>query len=136
MAERVRGIENVGSPAELFGVGATGEEVSHQGFAGGDELVREDVPGTDLQPSIGHQAAHGVDSVGADSQVVLEQDGLAVEQETSEAGFRLEASDQIIDRRHESGDEPGAWQIPLAIPVRMDDQMKSVKLHGGSGRIQ
>ena len=135
MTKGVRRIEDVGSAAEPLGVGGAGEEVAHQGFAGGNELVGEYVPGTHLQPPLRHQPAHDLEAVGADSEVILQQDRLAIEQEASEAGLRFETGDEVVESRYEPSDKCGAWQVPLAIPMGVGDQMKGVSLHLEGGRV-
>ena len=135
MPERVGRIEHVGSSPQAFRIGGTRQEVSHQGFAGGNELIGQNVPGTDLQATVSHQLPDGIGSFRADSQVVLEQNRLAIEEKTSEAGVRLETGDQVVDGGNQPRDERGARQIPLAIPVRVGEQVKGVSLHRETGRF-
>ena len=57
--------------------------------------------------------------LGPDLEVVLEHDGLAVEVEVPVGRIGIEQIQQAIDQRHEPEAELLVGQIPLAIPVRV-----------------
>jgi hypothetical protein len=58
MAEGIGRVEHVEPPPEALRIRAPHEQVAHQRFTGGDQLVGEHVPGTDLEPAAGDQPAH------------------------------------------------------------------------------
>ena len=55
MTERVGRVEHVEPASQTSGVGGTGEQIADQRLARGDELVRQHVPGPDLQSAGPHQ---------------------------------------------------------------------------------
>jgi hypothetical protein len=58
-----------------------------------------------------------VGAIGPDSEVVVEDDRLAVQQERRGCGRRR--VDEFVDERDESLPEPLSRLVPLAIPVRV-----------------
>jgi len=101
VAERVGRVQHVQPPAQPLGVGGTEEEVADQRLPRGDELVREHVPRPDLESPRLDESLDLRVAVGARLQVVLEEDGLAVEQEAAVPGIGVESRDQIVEHRHE-----------------------------------
>ena len=65
MTEGIGRVEHIRSAAQAFRVRGAGEEIPHQRLPGGDELVREDVPGTGLEAAIAHQAAERLEPLRA-----------------------------------------------------------------------
>ena len=129
MTERIRRIQHVEPAAEPLGIRRAEQQVAHQRFARGDELIGEHVPRTDLQaPRLDEGPDLGL-LLRARAQVVGDEYGLAIEQEAAVARVRLQPLEQVIQR----GDEPrlkrGARQIPLAVPVGVRDEMKDEPAH-------
>ena len=123
MTERIGGVEHVGPPAEPLGVGPAEQQVPQERLAGGNQLVGEDVPGPDLKPTVAHEARDPRALFGPDAQIVLEQDGLAIEKEAAKIGSGVEPVQQVVDGGDQAGDECGAREIPLPVPVGVRDEM-------------
>ena len=128
--ERVRRVQHVApappsppSPPTLR-VHRPVQQVAHERLARRDQLVREHVPGTDLQTPGLHEGADVRFALGADAQVVLDQHRLSVEQKTAVAGVLPQPFDEIVEDGHEPGLEGGRREIPLPVPMRMRDEMK------------
>ena len=103
VSEGVRRVEHVETPAEASGVGGAGEQVAHQRLTRGDLLVGQDVPGADLKAARPHQRRDRLGLLRADPKVVLQQDGLTVEQKRTKPRLVAEALDHVV----EGGDQPG-----------------------------
>ena len=129
MAEGVGRIQHVEPPAELLGVRGAEQEVAHQRFAGGDQLVGQDVPGAHLQAPRLHQSLDIAFALGARPQVIGHEHGLAIEQEASVPRVGVEPIEQIVQRGHEARLKRGAWQVPLAVPVGVRDEMEDEPAH-------
>src|SRR5436309_2196294 len=129
VTERIGRVEHVESSAPPLRVGRAQQQIAHQRFARRDLLVGEHVPRTHLQPARLHERAHVALALGPGSQVVLEQHGLAVEQEAAVAGVGVQALEQLIHHCDEARLKRGRRQIPLAVPVRVGNQMKDESGH-------
>ena len=124
VTKRVRRIEDFEPPAPARGVRRAIQQVPDEGLSGGDELVRQHVPGAELQPATLGQGPEGRFAVGADREVVFHQHRLPVEQKGTVARIPLEQGQQVVEGRHQTRREGRAWEIPLAVPVGMRDQVK------------
>ena len=89
----------------------------------GIELVGEDIPRPDLQPTVAHEPRDSRALLGPDPEIVLEQDGLTVEEEAAKIRGGVEAVEQVVDGGDEAGHEGGAGKIPLPVPVGVRDEM-------------
>ena len=118
-------------------------------FAADQEFVGQDVPGTDQDPAGLNLAREALAVVRADLQVVLEDDGLAVQMEGDVVSvFRtvaLEDAEELVHGAHEAHPEVLEGEIPLAVPMRVRDDVQGVRRdalvlpdrHGGHGlRVQ
>ena len=65
-------------------------------------------------------SARSRDAIGANLGVVVENDGLAVEQKRRP---RCVAVEQLVDQRDESLPEPARREVPLAVPVRVREDV-------------
>ena len=82
MTERVGTVEHrrrIG--AERPQCVSPGEQVAHQRFAAGNQLVGQHVPWAGLQATVPEQRRELGAALGPDGEVVVEDDRLAVEQE-------------------------------------------------------
>jgi len=129
MAEGVRRIQDVESPAELLGVRRAEQQITHQRFPRGDQLVGENVPGPDLQAPRLHQGLELGFAVRAGAQVIGHQHRLAVEQEAAVSGVGRQPLEHVVQRGHEARLKRGARQVPLAIPVSVRDEMEDEPAH-------
>jgi hypothetical protein len=104
------------------------EQVADVGLAGRQQGVGLDVPGSDRDASLRAAPSELVPAAGPDLEVVLQHDGLAIEQEAVARvlGAQVEdAIDQVDQTRAEVLEGP----VPLAVPVGMADENC---MHGGS----
>ncbi len=130
MAEGVGGVEHppVRRVERLLVAGAD-EQVPEQRLAGRNQLVGQHVPGAGRQPAGAHQGRHPLPLLGPDDQVVLQQDGLAVEQEGGEARVGVELGQQAVNQGHQPGAQRAERQVPLAVPVGVGDDVDDVARH-------
>ena len=127
MTEGVRRVGDRRDPAERLRDPTTLEQVAHVALAGGEERVGLDVPRADREPP-GRDGGHQlVAPRGAHHQVVLQHDGLAVEQE-SPLGVLVELVEDPVDRVDEPGPERFERPVPLSVPVGVRHQ-KDVAFH-------
>ena len=133
MAESVRRIEYVEPAAQAGRVGAADEEVAHQRLARGDLLVGQHIPGPDLEPPGSHQSAHQRLAIRPYREVVLEQNRLPVQEEGLEGRISLESFEQVVEQSDQSDTKGRLREIPLPVPVRMEDQVEDERC-GCDGR--
>ena len=130
MTERVGRVEHVEPASQTSGVGGAGEQIADQRLARRDELVRQHVPGPDLQPARPHQRRSGFRLLRTCAEVVLDQDCLTVEQKRAKPRRAIEPLQNVVERGDESGQELGAGEIPLSIPVGVGNQVIGGARHG------
>ena len=122
MPERVRAVQHRRRlAAQSRGRVATGEQVAHERLAARNQLVGEHVPRTRLEPPLAEQRRELGRALGADGEVVLEDDRLSVEEKALARGRRI--VEQLVDERDEPLPEALRGVIPLAIPVRVRDDV-------------
>ena len=132
VTEGIGRVQHVQPSAQPLRVSGAEQQVSDEGLTGRNQLVGQDVPGTDLEAPGFHQRLDLAVALGSSAQVVLDENGLPIEQEAAKSAVRLEPFQQHVEHCHEPRVKRGARQIPLAIPVGMWDQMKDVRRHGSS----
>jgi len=94
-------------------------QVAHVALSAGDQRVGQYVPGSRLQPAIGQCCADSLTSPGANGEVVLDHDRLAIEEK---GGSRLARRvQQFVHQRDQALPEPGRRLVPLTIPMRVGD---------------
>jgi hypothetical protein len=131
MPKSIGRIENVGSAAEPFGVGLSCEQISDERLSAGYELVTQYVPGTYLHAAGSYKGANSPFFLGTNAEVVLDQYGLAVKEKGC-VRLRLEALEEIVDRRNQTGEKNTIGEIPLPIPMCVRYEMEGVPRHRGS----
>ena len=107
--------------AQRSGAGEAALQVADDGLARDHELVHEDHPRPDLEPSRRRQCGEARRRLRAHLQVVVDHRGLPVEQEPGERRVALEQLEQIVDEvdeLHPVGLERG---VPLPVPMRVGD---------------
>ena len=113
-----RASERSGDPQPLL-------EIADQRLTGDQEQVGEHVPGTDEQPIRADERLDPPAIAGADGQVVLERDRLAIEGERAEPRLALEQIEQVAEHRHQLGAEALEPLVPLAVPVGVRDDERA-----------
>ena len=135
MPERVRGVQHAGPATPPLAVRGALEQVAHERFARWDQLVGQHVPGAELESPRRDQGPNIRLAVRSRLEVILQQHGLAVEQEAAVAGIAAQQLDQVV----EHGDEPclkrPPREIPLPVPVGVRDEVKDESSQAG-GRLQ
>src|SRR3954452_12795923 len=121
-------VEHITATTEPMRIRLSGEEISNQRFSRGDELVGENVPGTYLKPLGAHQLHDGGFSVRPHREIVLEENGLSVEQK-GRAGLRGKLVEEIIESGNQAGKKDGLREVPLPVPVGVRDKMEGVPGH-------
>jgi hypothetical protein len=115
--------------AEQLKLMATNEQVPHKRLAAGNQLIGEHVPGACLEPPGSEQAANTIPLRRASLQVILQDDGLPIEEER--LPFTGWLREQIIDKVDEADPEFLSRSIPLAIPVGVRNKM-NLERHGSA----
>ena len=132
MAERVGAVQHRRFGTELPRHRDPDLQVPGERYAGGNQLIGQDIPRPDRELASPHQCLDRSAGPGHHREIVLDQDHLAVEVEAKPRG-RLEQFEQPVHRRNQPGREDAPGQVPLPIPVDMRDQVKSEPSH--SARI-
>src|SRR5689334_16463914 len=101
------------SPAE--------EEIANERFAARYQLVGEDVPRARLETPALQQGREFADALRANVEIILDDDSLAVEQKALITRRRI--VEQVVDEGNETLTETNEGMIPLAIPVRVRDDV-------------
>ena len=115
--EHVGEVPDLSDPTEAR-TGADPElEVADDRLARDQELVHEDVPGSDAEPPGGREPPQPVLVFGADLEVVVDDGQLAVEQEPRVRGVALEEVQQLVHHPHEAHAEGLERLVPLTVPV-------------------
>jgi hypothetical protein len=115
--------EHVGQIADLHRAAELGRaaqaelQIAHDRLAGHHELVHEDHPRSHRQATGGGEALESIRRLGPDLEVVVDDDGLAVEQEPGVAQVPLEEREQLVEQADEPGPEHLERRVPLAVPV-------------------
>ena len=99
------------------------QQVADERLAADQKLVRHHVPRADQDAAVLDRLPQPRLLLGPDLEVVLEHDRLAVEMEVLVAGIGVEQIEQPIDERHEPEPELLVGQVPLAVPVRVRDDV-------------
>ncbi len=121
VAEGVRDVALVQASAEVASHGAANQEVADQRFGTDQELVGQHVPGPDLEPPGPDMGDDCVTAIGADLQVVLQDDRLAVQHEAAEVGVGLEQPEHLVDQLDQRDPELLERDVPGPIPVGVRD---------------
>ena len=138
VTERVGGVEDgrrLG--AECSQGSTTGEQVSHERFAARNQLVGKDVPGPGFDRAVLQRRREIARALGTNLEVVVEHHRLSVQQKRRPRGVAVE---ELIDQGDEPLSEPSGREVPLAIPVRVredvDDFVVRCVPRGIKGRIR
>ena len=117
MTERVGRIEHQRRGcSELAERRAPRQQISHERFAGGNQLVGEHVPRSRLERPVSQPRTELVATLGPHLEIVLEHDRLSVKQEWCDVFSIVE---QCVNQGHEALPKSAHWVIPLAVPMRV-----------------
>jgi len=118
-----------------LGQGNPTGQVADQRLAADQELVRQRVPGTDLDLAGFDGAVHALAVFGADGQVVVDDDCLAIQQKP-ELGVGLGQRQQVVPEVDQLGPERLEWRVPLAVPVRVGNNEDGGRSQGSLGYMR
>ena len=124
--EHVRQVADAHLAAELARTREALLEVPPDRLAGDEELVHQHLPRPDRQPTLLDERAQPLLVLGPDLEVVVDGLQLAVERE-DEPLVRLHQLEHVVDQPHELQAEALERQVPLAVPVRVGDQVDDLR---------
>ena len=122
MPERVGAVEDRRRLTAQAAYGsAAGQQVADERLATRDQLVGKHVPRTRFQAAVTQECRELGGTFGPHLQIVLEQDGLAIEQEALAVCRGI--IEQLVDELYQPLSESLRFVIPLAIPMRVGDDV-------------
>ena len=122
VAEHVGQVADLHHPAQLRRPPHPLFEVPDERLAGDEELVHQDPPGTDGKPPCRDEARDALLVLRPDLEVVVHGRRLAVERE-AHPRVGLHLVEQAIDQLDQAQAERLEREVPLAVPVRVRDQV-------------
>ena len=120
--EHVRQIADAHLAAELARPHEPLLEVPPDRLAGDEELVHQHLPRPDREPTLLDERTQPLLVLGPDLEVVVDRLQLAVERE-DEPLVRLHQLEHVVDQPDQLQAEALERQVPLAVPVRVGDQV-------------
>src|SRR5205085_11834255 len=96
-------------------------QIAHESFPAGNQLVGEDEPGTGLDPPALERVGKIRHALRPYFEIILQHDRLTVEQKARAARRRV--IEQLVDERDKSLPESFGGMVPLAIPMRVGDDV-------------
>jgi len=130
MPECIGRVQHVRSPTQALGIRRAEQQVPDQRLPRRDQLVRQHVPRPYLQAAGFDECLQLALALGTSTQVILDEDGLTVEQEGPESRIGGHTFEENVEHRDEPRVKSRARKEPLAVPVRVRDQMKDECRHG------
>ena len=121
MAEHVANEPDAGESAEILGDGDAHLEVANQRFGAGEIFVGQGVPRADAQAVGLGQLSDDIFALGADFEVVVQEDGLAIGLEAGKARIALHHVQQLVHEFDQVVAEILEGLIPFAVPVGAGD---------------
>src|SRR5687768_342455 len=119
MPERIGTVEDIGRRgAECSQHASAGEEVPDETLARGNQRIGEHIPRTGLDRALSQRAGNVSRSFGSEFEVVLEDDGLPIEQK----GAPRYTLEHFVDQRDKPAAELGEGPVPFPIPVSVDQK--------------
>jgi hypothetical protein len=125
VAEHVGEVADLHRAAELGTASEAELQVAHHGLARDHELVHQDHPRPDGEPARRREALQRCTRVRPHLQIVVDDDGLAVEHEARVRRVRLEDRQQCVEKLDETQTERLERVVPLAVPMRVRDDCNS-----------
>ncbi len=117
VAEHVGQVADVHHPAERRAPLDARLQVADDRLPRHEELVHEDVPGSDGQPTGRGERAQSCLVAGTDLEVVVDHRHLAVEQEVAVRTVLPELVEEVVDQLDQPEPEGLERLVPLAVPV-------------------
>ena len=124
MAKRIRKIADLHFRTEFSGSLLALQEVADVRLESDQEHIRQDVPGTDEDPAFLDILAENGLLLRAHCQVIVQDDGLAVQHEILELGVFFKQFQQSIDQMDQLQAKGLKGPIPLAVPVGVGNNVK------------
>ena len=121
--EEVRGIADVHTRAKATGRLSPQQQVTHQGLGADQKLIGQDVPGADEQTAGLYKATEVFFFLRPHRQIVLDDDGLAVEHEMAVVRVAVQQAEQFVHQRHQPQPKLLESQIPFPVPVGVRDEV-------------
>ncbi len=121
VSEGVRGVADHHHRAELCRRADADLEVAHRGLAADKKLVGEHVVGADEQAAGLNQPLDVGAAVRAHLQVVVQDDGLPVQDEVPVLGVPVQQVEELVQHAHQAHPERLEGLVPLAVPMGMGD---------------
>jgi hypothetical protein len=122
MAERIGTIEDRRSRRTEPREGSPpSEQVPNERLATRDELVREDIPGSCFESTVPDECRERGHAIGANGRVVVDEDGLPIEEKARRAIWRL--VQELVDERDKALAKALEGVIPLPVPVGVRDDV-------------
>ena len=131
MAESVGRVEHAAPAPETLGHPSPDQQVADERLAGDHLFVGEHVPGPDLQPPAPDEGRERRGLRRPRTQVVLDEDRLAIEVEVGEGVIALEPRDEVVKHADQAHAERRLGEVPLPVPVRMWNEVKDQPGHAG-----
>ncbi len=129
MAERIGDVADHHFRTELAGGPVALQQVADVRFGSDQEHIRQDVPGTDQDAAFLDVLAQDGFLLRAHGQVIIQNDGLAIQHEVFEMGVLLEQVEQAIDQVDEFQAEGLERAVPLTVPVGVRNKMDVAHSH-------
>ncbi len=117
VAERVGDVADVHARAERARRRAAPRQVADEGLAADEERVGEDVPRPEGEAALRNEALDLLSTLRPHREVVLDDDGLAVEQEALEVWTLLQNRQEVVQHVDEPDAEVVEREVPLPVPV-------------------
>ena len=136
VAERVGDVADAHRLAEAPADLPAEQHVADRRLAADEELVGQDVPGADLDAPRLDEAAEVRLALGPDLEVILEDDGLAVEHEEPVVRIGVHQRDQPVDEPDQLPAELLERPVPLAVPVSVRDDVNLARLSPVIGHLR
>ena len=122
VAEHVGQVADPHRAAQVLGASPAQLEVADDRLARDEELVEQDLPRPDGQAALGDEPADQGLRRGPDLEVVVDGRRLAVERE-AQPRIRRHPLEELVDQVDQAHPEHLERLVPLAVPVRVGDQV-------------
>ncbi len=120
--------------AELPADAPAEQQVADERLSADEQLVGEHIPGANLESSGREQRAQALLALGAELEIILQDDRLPVQREGAKRLVALEHLEDPVDHRSEAQAEDLERHVPLAVPVGVRyDEIRELRDLGHAG---